>query len=288
MESMTGYAFIEKSSDQFSFSVEIKSLNSKYLETYANIPRILRNEENDFISILKERFSRGKIELSIEIYDWTDTRPVSLNASLIKKYYQELQAIHSSLHIKEPLRFESILSLEGVLNRERSIVSKKSRKDIYTALEHVVKKTIEMRKKEGMATKKDIINSLEVIWGNAETIKNIARNFVTEKQQLLQKRINALAGGAVDDQRLMSEIAILADKLDINEETVRLNDHLQKYKAVMKDKGQIGKKLDFIAQEMFREINTISSKSNNSEISHLAVEVKNHIDKIREQCRNVV
>ena len=274
MESMTGYAFIEKSSDQFSFSVEIKSLNSKYLETYANIPRILRNEENDLISILKERFSRGKIELSIEIYDWTDTRPVSLNASLIKKYYQELQAIHSSLHIKEPLRFESILSLEGVLNRERSIVSKKSRKDIYTALEYVVKKTIEMRKKEGMATKKDIINSLEVIWENAETIKNIARNFVTEKQQLLQKRINALAGGAVDDQRLMSEIAILADKLDINEETVRLNDHLQKYKTVMKDKGQIGKKLDFIAQEMFREINTISSKSNNSEISHLAVEVK--------------
>ncbi|PKL35516.1 MAG: YicC family protein [Spirochaetae bacterium HGW-Spirochaetae-1] len=288
MESMTGYAFIEKSSDQFSFSVEIKSLNSKYLETYANIPRILRNEENDLISILKERFSRGKIELSIEIYDWTDTRPVSLNASLIKKYYQELQAIHSSLHIKEPLRFESILSLEGVLNRERSIVSKKSRKDIYTALEYVVKKTIEMRKKEGMATKKDIINSLEVILENAETIKNIARNFVTEKQQLLQKRINALAGGAVDDQRLMSEIAILADKLDINEETVRLNDHLQKYKTVMKDKGQIGKKLDFIAQEMFREINTISSKSNNSEISHLAVEVKNHIDKIREQCRNVV
>ena len=92
MESMTGYAFIEKNTQQFSFSIELKSLNSKYLESYINLPRILRNDENEFDSMLKNRFGRGKLELSIELYDWSETRPVSINRELLKKYYSEVVA----------------------------------------------------------------------------------------------------------------------------------------------------------------------------------------------------
>jgi len=288
MESMTGYGYIEGVAEQFSYSVEIKSLNSRYLETNVNLPRILRNEENLYHSVLKNSFSRGKVDLSIEIFDWVDVKPVSLNVELIKKYYNELFQIHDRLMIREPLQFESVLGLDGIAQRERSIISDKSQKDINKTMELVIKKTLEMRKKEGVATKKDIINSLSEITANTAEIKSAAKHIAKDKNDQLKKRIEALAGDKIDDVRLYSEIAILADKIDINEEIVRLTDHLKKFKAIMKDRDQIGKKLDFISQEMFREINTIVSKANSSEISHMGVEVKNHIDKIREQCRNIV
>lgn len=288
MESMTGYAFIEKNSDQFSFSIELKSLNSRYLETFVNLPRFMRNEENDILNFLKERISRGKIELNIEIFDWQDTKPVSLNIPLIEKYYRELQAVHKKLGVKEPLGFEAILGLEGITNRERSLLSERSRRDIFSALDQAVKGALQMRKKEGMATKKDITNSLKEITGNVALIRKESKFVFTEKQKTLKQRLEALSGGAIEDARLHAEIAILADKLDINEELVRLDDHLKKYKSIMQENGQVGKRLDFVAQEMFREINTIASKSNSSKVSHMVVEVKNHIDKIREQCRNVV
>jgi len=138
MESMTGYSFLEKSSDQFSYSVEIKSLNAKYLEVYVNLPKILRNEENEYIQIIKKHFKRGKIELSIDIFDWNSTKPVSLNLDLMKKYYQELQILHKSLKIKEPLKFESLLMLEGITQRERTSVSDKYKNVMLSALDIVI------------------------------------------------------------------------------------------------------------------------------------------------------
>ncbi|MFC1669878.1 YicC/YloC family endoribonuclease [Spirochaetota bacterium] len=287
MESMTGYAFLEKSNNQFSFSVEIKSLNSRYFETYINLPRILRNDENDLSKILKDRFNRGKIELNIDIFDWTETRPVSLNSDIIEKYYGELEKIQKRLKIKEPLKFESVLMLEGLIHRERSELSDNSKRDIYNTLNLVIGKAIAMRNKEGTVTKKDILSSITYISKGVRRIKSLSKNVKTEKINLLKKRIKDL-GSEIDDLRVFSEIAILSDKLDINEELVRLSDHLTKFKEVVTGKGQVGKKLDFLSQEMFREINTISSKSNSSEISHIVVEMKNHIDKIREQCRNIV
>ncbi len=288
MESMTGYAFVEKSSDQFSYSIEIKSLNSKYLEVFVNLPKIMRNDENELTRIIKNNFSRGKIELTIDIFDWNNIRPVSLNTELMKKYYYELESLHKSLKIEEPMKFDSLLLLEGITQKERSVLTEKSKKDIYNSLDTVISKTIDMRKKEGSAIKKDITGSLSLIARNVVRIKAISKKVIEEKRDILENRIKLLAGGNVDNTRLYTEIAILADKLDINEELVRMNDHLEKLKLLMKEKDQMGRKLDFLSQELFREINTIASKSNNSEISHMVVDVKNHIDKIREHARNIV
>jgi len=288
MESMTGYAFIEASTDQFSYSVEIKSLNSKYLEVYVNLPKILRNEENEYINILKKNFNRGKIELNIDIFDWSNVKPVALNKELITKYYNELKELHKKLKIEDPLRFESILSLEGITQRERSNLSAKSSKDILKNIGIVIKKTGEMRKKEGAVTKKDILQSLEQISKDTGVIKSLSGNIINDKKDNLKKKLLTITDGTIDNTRIYSEIAILADKLDINEELVRLGDHLKKFKSTMNEKDQMGRKLDFISQELFREINTIASKSNSSEISHLVVNVKNHIDRVREQCRNIV
>lgn len=288
MESMTGYAFLEKSSEQFSYSIEIKSLNAKYLEVYVNLPKILRNEENEYVQIIKKNFSRGKIELSIDIFDWNNTKPVSLNLNLMKKYYRELETLHKSLKIKEPIKFESLLMLEGITQRERTSLSDKSKKEMLAVLNQVINKTIDMRKKEGNSIRKDITVSLSLISKDILKIKSLSRKVLEEKKESLKSRLKTITDGNIDNNRLYGEIALLADKLDINEELVRLDDHLEKFKVMLKEKDQQGRKFDFLAQELFREINTIASKSNNSQISQTAVDVKNHIDKIREHCRNVV
>jgi len=288
MESMTGYAFLEKSTEQFSYSIEIKSLNAKYLEVYVNLPKILRNEENEYIQIVKRHFKRGKIELSIDIFDWNSTKPVSLNVDLMKKYYHELEALHKSLKIKEPLKFESLLMLEGITQRERTNLSDKSKKEMLGALDAVIAKAIDMRRKEGVSIRKDIIASLGQIGKDAVKIKTLSKKVLEGKKETLKSRLKAITDNNIDNNRLYGEIALLADKLDINEELVRLNDHLEKFKLMLKEKEQQGRKFDFLAQELFREINTVASKSNNSDISQIAVDIKNHIDKIREHCRNIV
>ena len=288
MESMTGYAFLEKSTDQFSYSVEIKSLNSRFLEVYVNVPRIIKNEENELHGLLKQRFSRGKLELNIDIFDWNVSKPIAINANMIKKYYRELRQIHKECGAKEPFRFESVLSLEGISQRERSMISRTSRADIYATIGKVIDRAIDMRRKEGAAIRKDLSTLVSGIAKHLGGIKSLARDAARSKKEALRGRIEALAGTKVDDVRLYTEIAVLADKLDINEEIIRLRDHIQKFGALMKSGEQIGKKLDFIAQEMFREVNTIGSKSNSAEIAHLVVDIKNQIEMIREHCRNVV
>ena len=288
MESMTGYAYLEKSISKFSFSVEIKTLNSKYLEIYVNLPRILRIEEININSLLKKSFERGKIELFIEIFDWQEARPTSLNEDLMKKYFKEIKKINSDLGISSECRLDSLLVLDGIINRERAVIDKNSLKEIYSCIKKAIEKTLEMRIKETNSIKKDILNSIKLISNNAALIKKTSAKSVQTKQENLKKRISILAGYNVENERLYAEIAILADKLDINEELLRLNDHIDKFKDTIRKRGQIGKILDFLSQEMFREINTVSSKSNSSEIAHASVEIKNHIDKIREHCRNIV
>ncbi len=288
MESMTGYSFIEKSNEQFSYAVELKSLNSRYLEINLNLPRILRNEESNFNNVIREYFSRGKIDLTIDILEWNTRKNISLNSELITKYYRELKKIHESLGLDEELRFESVLSLDGITQRVATHISEKTMGQMMVSLKQVIGKTIQMRKREGQIIRKDITNSLNFIKNEASRIKKIVGKIAIEKKSKLKNRLETLAGNSIDDNRLYSEIAILADKLDINEELVRLNDHLVKFRNTLSQGHQIGRKLDFLAQEIFREANTIGSKSNSSDVSHHVVEIKNHIDKMREHCRNIV
>ncbi len=288
MESMTGYAFYEKVCGQFTFSVELKSLNNKYLETYVNLPKILKRGENEILKKLKAAFIRGKLELSIDIYDWVNNKPVSLNEDAIYKYYRQLKKIHAALRIETPLMLDSVIPLEGITHRERTLLDANSQKEIDKAIALVIKKTGEMRTAEGAAIRADILESLKEIGSRAGLIKKLAREVVKNKKELLVKRIEALSAKSVNEDRIYTEVALLADRLDINEELVRLADHLNKFKKTMGERDQIGRKLDFLAQELFREVNTIGSKSNSSEIAHHVVEMKNHIDKVREHCRNIV
>jgi len=288
MESMTGYAFLEKSCEQFSYSIELKSLNSRYLEVSVNVPRIIRNQENDIIKRLKSRFSRGKLDLNIEIFNWVKERPIYVNADLIKKYYNDLVEIEENLGCGNHFNIDVLLSLDGSIQKGRTMIFDKSLNEIYNLLDLVIENTIKMRQKEGNATKKDLQKVISEIVKPSRLIKELSKKASEENYKKIKNKLESLVKEKIDDVRLYTEVAILSDKLDINEELVRINDHLKEFKILLNMKGQIGKKLDFLAQELFRETNTISSKSNNSKIVHLVVDIKNNIDKIREQSRNIV
>ncbi|MBN2079377.1 MAG: YicC family protein [Spirochaetes bacterium] len=288
MESMTGYAFLEDSTGEFSYSVELKSLNSRYLEVYVNLPRVIRQEEPGLHALLKKRFIRGKIELYVDFYDWTIERPAGINGAVVKKYYSELKRIMKELGLAGLPPLESVLSLEGVSHRERTAVSKKSRDRLFAGIEKAVGKAQEMRRREGLAVKKDLAERTAELSKRIASIKGLAAQSSKEKKANLLKRLEALAGSKIDDTRYLAEVAILADRIDVNEEIVRFRDHLRKFNALMKGGGQAGKKLDFIAQELFREINTIGAKTGSSEIAHHVVDVKNQIEMIREHLRNLV
>lgn len=287
MESMTGYAVVEKSTEQFSFSVEIKSVNSKYVETYINLPRMMKDDEYEIELLLKKRYSRGKVELSIDIHDWLESRPVTINRELLRKYYREVAAVVTELAAKERFSIDALLSLEGVVQKERSTLSEKSRADIFAGIEQAMDRHIRMRLREGAATRKDLLKSLSTLSRSLSRIEKLSRNVSRAMYEKLRASLERLIEARPEDTRLYTEVAILADKQDINEEVQRLRDHIDKFKQLADSDGQTGKQLDFLAQEMFREINTISSKSASSEIAHLVVEIKNSIDKIREQCRNI-
>jgi uncharacterized protein (TIGR00255 family) len=288
MESMTGYAFVERTTPQFSFSVEIRTLNSKYLEIELNLPRILRNDESEMETILKKGFGRGKIQLTMEIYDWVETRAVSVDRELLKKYYGEVTRALGDLGIKSPVSVDVLLGMEGVIHRGKSVLHKKTRAEVYKAIDQAIIKARTMRRKEGISTGKDVGRSLAEIARRVKTIETHAGDMARGLFEKLKKNIESIAGGTIEDARLYTEVAILSDKHDVNEEIVRLKDHMAKFHQVMKEDDQVGKKMDFLAQEMFREINTIGSKASNSAVAHLVVDIKNHIDKIREQCRNIV
>ena len=288
MESMTGYGYIEGKTAEFSFSVEIKSLNSKYLEVYSNTPKMLKKKEDEIILKLKDRFLRGKIVATIEIFNWTQERTALINQKMIKKYYDGIQALEKSLGVENYFPGDLLFSFDGVLQKEKFVLAQKSYDRIIDHLQKAIALCIKMRMQDGNGAKRDLKNSLLVISTDLRKIKRLSKDVSDKMYSKMKKNIEIFLEQKADPIRLYTEIAILADRMDINEEIVRLEDHLKKFREMMLDKGQIGKSLDFLAQEMFREINTISSKANSSVVSHLVVEMKNHVDKIREQCRNIV
>jgi len=287
MESMTGYAHLEGKTPQFSFAIEIKSLNSKYQEIFINIPKVLSHEEYEINDLVRKEFTRGKVELSIDVYDWSEPRAVSVNDATLEKYYNGLVSFKKKVKAKEDFTLDALLLLDGVVQKGKSGMSDQSVQIIKKSVASTLKKVTIMRREEGKALEKDLLSAVSLIEKNLVKVGKLTEFSSRERFDKLKERIDRISPG-IEDARLFSEVALYADRIDINEEITRLTDHLKKFRDTAKEKDQIGKKLDFVAQEMFREANTIGSKTASSEVSHLCVEIKNNIEKIREQCRNVV
>jgi uncharacterized protein (TIGR00255 family) len=292
IKSMTGYGRSETALGGRNVVIEIRSLNHRNLEVIVRFPSFLSFLEMDIKKRLNEKISRGRVEVSIKV----DAEPgmnggekLNANFPLIRDYYSLLTDIKKELGLEDEITLSLIARLKnGIYVSDVEIDPEEAWKTISGALDEAVDSLMKMKEKEGEMLCDDFIEHLTL---TEEYIKNLelrSPQVALEYQKRLKERIAELAGGVeIDEARMSQEIAILAEKSDINEETVRLASHIAQFREMIKAGGAIGRKLDFLLQEMHREINTIGSKSGDLAISHNVIEIKTELAKLREQVQNI-
>lgn len=286
MKSMTGYALTEKTVDGAFISIEMKSYNAKYLDIYLNIPFWLNSLEASFRNFFAEKISRGKIEISIKIKDSGTSIKILTNKTIATSYMTAISELAEEIGLSGNIGMDLILKQEGVLQAERNVDAEEWEKKLLPLLEETFKKYDKTRIEEGKALEKDIKENLNIIYSALKIIKEHAPQMEQIFTQTIKTRFQELAGNQIDEQRIMQEVAAMLVKYTINEELVRLEAHAGSLTAVLKKKEPVGKKIDFICQELNREINTIGSKNQMLEIGKAVIDIKDSVENIREQGRN--
>ncbi len=292
LRSMTTFSRKEAEGPDWNLALELKSVNSRYFDLHLRAPREFSPIEDRIRRFLKERFVRGRMDLFIQYESFEET-PSSFQPKigLAKGYLEAVEKLGEAVQIPTHLKMGELLMLlkDAVSAREERMDAETLWKRIERPLEELVESALEMALKEGKATEDDIRRRLKRIEELAARIEARAKDSLREQQQKMRERIiSRLDDLPFDEQRLIQEAAILADRLDINEELVRLESHISQFYKYLETEDLIGRKLDFLLQEIFREVNTITSKSADSTISHLVVEIKSEVEKIREQLQNIV
>lgn len=289
IKSMTGFGRGESVSEDCKVTVEIKAVNHRYCDLNMKLPRKLNYLEADIRSFLKQSIQRGKVDVFINYEDLSakDVN-VRLNEELGKEYYAALTKLGETLGISSDVtalqigRFPDVLSLEDVAVNQESI-----KEQLMKALSEAAGHFSDSREKEGENLKTDILAKLE---GEEKCafIEERYPSIVSEYRQKLEDKVAELLGDTnVDENRIAAEVVIYSDKICVDEETVRLKSHIDGMRDELLKGGNVGRKLDFIAQEMNREANTILSKANDIEVSDHAIDLKTEIEKIREQVQNI-
>lgn len=288
LRSMTGFGCYEYSEDDVTFTIEIKTVNHRYFDLFLRMPRQISAFEDRVRGIISSRIQRGKVDVYITCDDaGDDAVEVVPDERLAEAYCKALKSLADNLGIKDDLsvstlaRFPDILKVEKKENDERmgSILEK--------AVEEAVSSLIEMREREGERLKASMLLNLQNVKSFLDKVKERAPMVVKEYKQKLEVRIEELTGMKIDPARLAMEVALFADKCSIDEEIVRLESHIGQMESLLDQGSPVGKKLDFLIQEMNREVNTIGAKASDLEITQCVVELKNEIEKLREQVQNI-
>lgn len=290
MKSMTGYGMALLKSENYMTKVDVKSVNSRYLELNLRVPKDFMAIEDKIRQIIKSKLKRGKVDLYLS-YDVTspDLQELSLNKDLAKAYYRDMEDLRNMLEIDEKITLRDIVLLEGVLKKSSTNeTDKELLSQVLKTVEEAVENLDEMRKVEGENLKIDLENKIVNVEELVEEIKTLAPKVIEENEKKFTENIyERLKEEDLDLPRLTTELAIMADKLSIDEEITRLTSHISQFNGIIKDKDSVGRKLDFLLQEFNREANTIGSKTTSSEILKLVVSLKSEIEKIREQIQNI-
>lgn len=291
IRSMTGYGKGEYNDGVKNIVAEVKTINNRYSDINIKTPRHLRFYEDNIRKIVKNSISRGRIDvyLNIEYISESDT-VITPNINLALQYKNAIEEVKKSLDLNDDVRLDTIIKFQDVLvSKDNSEDEEKLAISVENAVKNAIDKLLLMREVEGEHLKNDILSGVEKIKTLVIDIKNNSSTLVAEYKDKLENRIKELLGNKydLDENRLYNEIAFYADKSDINEELIRLNSHIMQIESTLNEGGAIGKKLDFIIQEANREINTIGSKINNLDITKNVIEVKNILEKIREQIQNI-
>ena len=287
---MTAFGRGEAGADGYRFTVELRTLNHRFCDIRIKLPRRYSDFEEDIKRRVSSQFSRGRIEVSVLADDALDkVQHLTVDSELAKTYQRLLLILKEELGLEGDLGLESLLNFRDIFVLQEDEESRgKAWMVVETALEQAVGYCLQMRKEEGEAIKSDLsgrLHQLEILTGEVE---NRAPLVVVETRDRLHKRIQDLLGETeLDEARLAQEVAFFADKSDIAEELVRLQSHIRQFSDLLEAEGPRGRQLEFLLQEMHREVNTIGSKANDLEIGKRVIQMKAELERFREQLQNV-
>lgn len=291
LQSMTGYGSSTQISQNYKVTVELKSLNSKYLELVMKLPKVYVKYEHKLRNILTKKLGRGKVLvlLNVEILN-PDKHPIKINRALIKGYLSEFREVSKELGMKGDVSMEFLLGLPEVIPTEPASEDPEEWDLIENALRQAIEKMLESRAEEGKSLSADLDTRVKGIRTELETIKEMAPIRMDTIRGRLEKSLDDIRSKVkdLDKNRFEQELIFYMEKQDINEEIVRLTQHLNFFEEMQQLKQSNGKKLQFISQEMGREINTIGSKANNADLQRHVVRMKDELEKIKEQVLNAV
>lgn len=292
MKSMTGYGRAESIIDDKKVSIEIKSLNHRFLEIFVRLPGVFSPLEPEVKRKVTDRFARGRIEVSIRRDAEQSANAegrLELNMPLIRNYYSMLSSLKQELQLKDEINLDLLLGIkDAVTVAETEIDLAHVWENLQKILEEAMDSLESMRAQEGEIIGKDLQGRIGLLESFLKRIGNKAPQVVSEYQKRLSERVKDLMGNfPVDEVRIAQEVAIMAERCDITEEIVRFQSHLIQMDSIMKSNEAVGRKIDFLLQEMNREANTIGSKSPDAEISQIVVDIKTELSRLREQVQNI-
>lgn len=290
IKSMTGYGKSEQTIDSLNVTVETKSVNHRYFEFSARVPREYGFLEEKLKKYCNSLITRGKVECYVSVEDLEEREmEVNVNETLAAGYVKALKELSERFGLKDDIsavtlsRYPDVITLHKASEDEERIWNA-----VKTVAETAVSKFIEMRETEGSKLRGDILSRADYIIECVEFIEGRSPETVREYNEKLKLRMKELLGdAAVDEQRLLNEAAIYADKIAVDEETVRLRSHISQLREFMNSSEAIGRKLDFLVQEINREANTIGSKAQDVDIAKKVIAIKAEVEKIREQVQNI-
>jgi len=290
IESMTGFGKGEASAKGVTFSVELRSVNNRFLEISTRAPKTISQRENEIKEIIRSKIARGKISLSATKEDENDNElPISVDKKRAKEIHAVLEQLRKATKIKEPVKLEHLLHFSEIFETKEVEEDETEWKVFQQALTKAVSSLKTMREKEGAELARDSKERVQKINKNIDTVEVLSKKRIPEERKRLLEKVEQLAvdKSVINNQRLELEIALLSEKLDVTEECVRFRSHNKFFLEALQSKESEGRKLNFLIQEMGREANTIGSKCNDVEIAHIVVSIKEELEKIREQLQNI-
>lgn len=290
--SMTGFGASKGQNERLHVAVEVRAVNNRYLKVNSRFPDAYASLESEIERVVRESVARGTVTVSIDVQSATNTSGAQLNAAVLKEYWQQIKDVSHEVTAGLPSDLGCLLPLPGVVS-DRTHGELNADRDwpfLKQLLAEALAKFKEFRVREGRSMQDDLSLNGRAIATNLDEIIKTAPEVVQQYRDKLLERIRDLLKGTnvvVSEPDLLREVSLHADRCDINEEITRLRCHLEQFEAFLNDKVSQGRKLDFLIQEMFREVNTIGSKANNVSLAHCVVDMKASVERIREVLQNV-
>ena len=290
IKSMTGYGGAKGSAEGLSLSIELKSVNNRYLDVSVKLPRSFLFAEELIKAAVGRHISRGKVDVFVSVdSSASDDMVVRVNEPLLRGYMDALGAVAEKYGLENDMTLMSVCRLPEVLSTDRRELDNSALAEGLSAiLEQALEEYDAMRLREGEKLRDDVLSRLDEISRLTGIVEEASPVTVAEYRARLEQKLREVLGNTqIDESRILTEAAIYADKVAVDEETVRLRSHLSQLELMLNGDGPVGRKMDFLIQELNREANTIGSKCQNADISHVVVDLKAEIEKIREQIQNV-